>query len=183
MAGFRRWGRWPLRHTRLSPVCRVSTPRLWGSRWADGRDIHSPAAFRPKDPLDLPRDRLEFLRDCSDPPRDRSDLPRGCSDLPRDRLDLPRDRLEFLRDCSDPPRDCLEFLRDCLEVLRDRSELPRDCLVRLKVSSAAFQVSPALCQASSRRHSGPAVGGPVPPLPLALERPAGSAPPPLENSH
>src|SRR5215472_17213339 len=66
MGGFRRWGKRPLRLTPLSPVCRVSTPRLWASRSADGRDIHSPAAFRPKDSLDLPRGRLELLRDCLD---------------------------------------------------------------------------------------------------------------------
>src|SRR5215831_17132268 len=98
MGGFRRWGKRPLRLTPLSPVCRVSTPRLWASRSADGRDIHSPAAFRPKDSLDLPRDRLELLR----------------------------------------------------------------------VSSAAFQASPALCRASFRRCSGSAVGGPAALTPLAL---------------
>ena len=77
------------------------------------RDIHSPAALRPKDPLDLPRDRLELLRDL---------------------------------------------------------DLPRDCLDRLRVSSAAFQASPALCRASFRRCSGSAVGGPAALTPLALER-------------
>src|SRR5215831_13021927 len=66
MGGFRRWGKRPLRLTPLSPVCRVSTPRLWASRSADGRDIHSPAAFRPKDSLDLPRGDLDLPRDCLD---------------------------------------------------------------------------------------------------------------------
>src|SRR5262252_7271427 len=120
MGGFRRWGKRPLRLTPLSPVCRVSTPRLWASRSADGRDIHSPAAFRPKDSLDLPRGRLELLR------------------------------------------DSLDLLRDL--------DLPRDCLDRLRVSSAAFQASPALCRASFRRCSGSAVGGPAALTPLALER-------------
>src|SRR5262244_1856061 len=114
MGGFRRWGKRPLRLTPLSPVCRVSTPRLWASRSADGRDIHSPAAFRPKDSLDLPRGRLELLRDSLD--------------------------------------------------------LPRDCSDRLRVSSAAFQASPALCRASFRRSSGSAVGGPAALTPLAVER-------------